>query len=163
MTAGLLLLAQTESFAKPSRTEVTTNCIETLAEARAVSGWRNAHLRYHLKDGAKCWFNPEEDEMPTRLAKAKPKAIQLAAAATVPIAAMVPDSPQPAAPPSNFDERWIPGSSSFVDGTFELMCGGPCPQLVAAGYETYYDETGQLRYRRWQGGANVVRTQKFVR
>jgi hypothetical protein len=164
-TAALLLTAQTETFARPSRTEVTTNCIGTLAEARQVSGWRNSHLRYHLKDGAKCWFNPDDDEMPTRVAKAKPKAVTvtLASASSTPI---MNDTPTPT-PVSPTISRWLPDRDfDEVEQILLTACGGPCPQLEGQ-YETWTDDSGRLRYRRidypWQGASHTVRTQKFTR
>jgi hypothetical protein len=167
--AVLLLLLVPQSHARPSREAVYASCIETLAEARKVPGWRNEHLKYHLKrdgSGTKCWFNPEDDEMPTAVAKATPKVVRVAAAAVAPIIDVrQPDPVQP--PPETFESRWdVPGNIDF-DSFFTAICGGPCPQITEAGYETYTDQDGRLRYREksylWAGETKRVTTSRITR
>lgn len=163
-----LLLVPSSLLAKPSREAVYANCIETLTEARKVPGWRNEHLKYHLRrdgSGGKCWFNPA-DEMPTAVAKAAPK-VRVATAAAAPIM-MEPVRTDPVpSPPETFEERWIPGHVDF-DSFFTAICGGPCPQITQSGYETYTDEYGRLRYRQantyyWAGESKRVTTTRITR
>lgn len=147
-----------------------------------MPGWRNEHLRYRLKGQTKCWFNPDADEMPKVAAREAPK--QVGVAPTVerkPVKLQrVGSTPTPDSissirskqtdsdgRPLPFERRWtpvIPGQPDF-DNTFETMCGGPCPQLVAQGYATFTDDLGRVRYYRpvyqWRDGKQV-RTKRYV-